>query len=729
MDMTTQAVKLLTVIAIVLTVSGCTNDFVNSNTTAENEWESVTTGYNYICAIDTHNNLYCWGNNFLGQFGDGTVNDSYRPKLVSNEKWNLVSAGQNLTCGITTRSDLFCWGANYYGGTGTGSEEGYLSKPGKVGSMKWKRVKVIPAYLNTVCGITIYDELYCWGQNYSVEFGDISGDYSRTPQKAGDYKWKKVEIGFFGGCGININDELFCWGTGQHQVVDAESDAVDLPRKINDEKWLDISVYNKFYSNNTCAVRSDSTLFCWGGMESSSIFEDSSKMIAYGKGWKSVFTGENDICATKDDDSLYCFGEHTNGKFFNGGPELIYDPMKISSDKWKSLSSGYGFKCGIREDGHLFCWGRNDFGQIGNGKLGNRNKPAQISQDKWNDISSGTIYTCGISEKKLYCWGYNWGQLGDGTKISRQEPVKITDKDWKSVSASSSKTCAIDKNDKLFCWGDDYSFYASSDADEQTIVTEPQLVDEENWLQISTGGDHTCGIKADNHIYCWGMNNEGQLGYENTDLTNQGTVIPHKLDENEWNSVNTGNFYSTCGLNKDNLLFCWGSYLSQCQENYSDKSIRQISEIKWKLFDINNDTFCGITEDNDLYCWGSTGSGELGIGEFDDFYVCEPTKVGEKKWKDVSTGRQITCGIDSDSDLYCWGINSYGLLGIDSGDKYYADKPKKVGTKKWKKVSAGYNQICALDENEMLFCWGSNNYGQLGNGFAWEEDMYEVVSY
>ncbi|MGI6393414.1 MAG: RCC1 domain-containing protein [bacterium] len=719
-------IKLLKVIAIVLTVSGCANGFVDTgNTTVENEWKSITTGCSHTCAIDVHNNLYCWGNNFLGQFGDETRDDSYIPKLVNNKKWDLVSAGQELTCGITTDSDLFCWGANHYGGTGTGSGEGFLSKPAKVGSMKWKSVKVIPAHLQTVCGITIYDELYCWGQNYSVKFGDISGDYSMVPQKAGDYKWKKVEIGTRGGCGININDELFCWGAARLYVFGAENDDGVLPQKVNDEKWLDVSIYNGYYSNNICAVRSDSTLFCWGGVEFGSFFE----MIDYGNGWKSVFAGENDICGIKNDDSLYCLGKHTNSKFFNGGPEITHDPVKVSSDKWKSLSSGYGFKCGIKKDGRLFCWGKNDFGQIGNGKLGNRNKPEQIGQNKFNDISSGTIHTCGISKKKLYCWGQNWGQLGDGTKINRQKPVKITNKDWKSVSAFSSKVCAIDKNDKLFCWGDDYSFYSSLEADKQIIVTEPKQIDEENWLQISTGADHTCGIKADKHIYCWGLNNEEQLGYENTDLTKQGTVTPTKLDENEWNFVNASGFYSTCGLNKDNLLFCWGNYLSQCQEDYQDKSIRQISEITWKLIDINDEAFCGITEDNDLYCWGFNGCGELGIGEFDDLHVCEPTKVGEKKWRDVSTGRQITCGIDSDSNLYCWGINSLGLLGIDSGDRCCADTPKKIGTKKWKKVSTGYNHVCALDDSEKLFCWGSNDSGQLGNGLAWEENLHEVSFY
>lgn len=728
------------IIMILLIVPGCVNnvksvDDESKTVSAEGEWETVSAGYNHTCAIDDNNDLYCWGNNLWGQFGDGTTDDSSKPKLVNDKKWESIATGDNLTCGITIDSDLYCWGANYYGGTGTGSEEGYLINPGKVGNIKWKTVKVLKFYLQTVCGITTDDELYCWGHNYSVMFGDITEDsyFSRVPQKTGDYKWKKIEIGNRGGCGISTNDELLCWGQGQYQVIDTESENVDLPQKVNDEKWTDISIYNDIYSNNTCAINSDSTLFCWGGMISSSIFGDNKEMVSYGKGWRSVSAGKDDICGIKNDGSLYCFGEHVDGKFYNGGPQLTYDPVKFSSYKWKSLSSGYGFKCGVLSNGHLFCWGLNDYGQIGSGKRGNRNKPEQIGQDSWDDISSGFGYTCGIKNKKLYCWGSNFGQLGDGTKINRQEPVKITDKDWKSVSAYSSTVCAIDENDKLFCWGDTYKDYSSPDTHEQIIITKPEKVNEESWQNISAGNRHVCGIRSDNHTYCWGSNNEGQLGYQYTDPTNQGTAIPHKLDDNEWQLVNGEGFNSTCALKNDGILFCWGSYLLQCQENQSDKSIRQISEIKWKHFDQSNYTLCGITKNNDLYCWGDYGNGNLGIGEVESeepfIHICEPTKVGNKKWKNISTGRSTTCGIDTAGYLYCWGID-YGIIGIDKDaeNAYYADTPQKVGNKKWKEVSVEYNFVCARDENKKLFCWGQNNHGQLGNGMAWVEDMYEVVN-
>lgn len=709
------------ILSFFLSVSffGCENELSQIKVDWSAKWKMVSTGYNHTCAIDENDLLFCWGNNTVGQFGDGTTDDSCRPKLVNDKKWKSISAGENLTCGITTDNDLYCWGANYYGGTGTGSEEDYLIKPGKVSNMKWKTVTMVKFYLETVCGITTDDELYCWGQNQSVKFGDISGNFSRIPQKAGDYKWKKVDIGSLGGCGISLDDELFCWGERQYSVVDPESETVDIPNKIGNEKWLDVSIFNYTHSLQTCAVRSDSTLFCWGG---SLLFYGRDEMLEFGKDWKTVTTGENDICGIKSDGYAHCFGYSTNGKFWNGGSDYSKEAVKIDSNKWKNLSSGNGYKCGIKDNNTLHCWGLNDFGQIGNGEIGNKNAPSQIDDNKWDDISAGWRYTCGIKDKKLYCWGWNYaGQLGDGTEIRRQNPVKISGEDWGKVSTFSGGTCAINENNKLYCWGTRKNYYSLLEESEPENSFELEKVDDDEWKQVTKGQWYTCGIKTDNHIYCWGYNNYGQLGYENTDETD----TPHKLDDNEWKSVHAGN-NTTCGLNNDDLLFCWGNYLSECSENSQDGSIRQISEIKWKVFDMNSETLCGINEDDDLYCWGFTGSGELGIGEFDDTYACEPTKVGEKKWKDISTGHQGTCGIDSSGDLYCWGYNNYGLLGIDSGDKYYADTPQKVGNKKWLKVSLGSDQVCALDENEKLFCWGQNNYGQLGNGLAWVEDMYHV---
>ncbi|HQJ59933.1 MAG TPA: RCC1 domain-containing protein, partial [bacterium] len=74
-------------------------------------------------------------------------------------------------------------------------------------------------------------------------------------------------------------------------------------------------------------------------------------------------------------------------------------------------------------------------------------------------------------------------------------------------------TFAIDGDNMLYFWGNSYENYVS-DIREEKNYTEPVIVDDGSWRQISTGDNHTCGIRSDNHLYCWGYNGDGQLGFE-----------------------------------------------------------------------------------------------------------------------------------------------------------------------------------------------------------------------
>ncbi|HQJ59934.1 MAG TPA: hypothetical protein PKV35_02995 [bacterium] len=206
-----------------------------------------------------------------------------------------------------------------------------------------------------------------------------------------------------------------------------------------------------------------------------------------------------------------------------------------------------------------------------------------------------------------------------------------------------------------------------------------------------------------------------------------GKDKPEKVNDEEWISVYAGKS-KTCALNKEKLLFCWGYSLYGCDSYEQNFLIRQVSDIKWKKIDLMSYTYCGITEEDDLYCWGDNGAGQVGIGEINSSFICEPVKVGNRKWKEVSTGCSGVCGIDSEDDLYCWGQNRYGFLGIEAvSGKYYSEIPVKVGRKKWKSVSLGYESVCALDDSGKPYCWGNNFTGALGNNLAWVEEKFRVL--
>lgn len=121
---------------------------------------------------------------------------------------------------------------------------------------------------------------------------------------------------------------------------------------------------------------------------------------------------------------------------------------------------------------------------------------------------------------------------------------------------------------------------------------------------------------------------------------------------------------------------------------------------------------CGVTSTYDLWCWGSNSQGQLGVNDTKNRQA--PTRVGAKgKWAAVSAGREHTCGLYRDGTLYCWGANSDGQLGLGSTTRSLT--PAKVSSG-WMTVDAGETHTCGIDTGFKAYCWGSNRYGAVGEG-------------
>jgi alpha-tubulin suppressor-like RCC1 family protein len=135
---------------------------------------------------------------------------------------------------------------------------------------------------------------------------------------------------------------------------------------------------------------------------------------------------------------------------------------------------------------------------------------------------------------------------------------------------------------------------------------------------------------------------------------------------------------------------------------------------------------------NRLLCWGRNIEGELGKGDYlpspEYIYTNEEIRI-EGIWDSVysvSTGGYHTCGIDDDNKLWCWGRNDYGQVG--DGENGNKNLPQMVSDKKWKSVSAGGYHTCAIDDDNKLWCWGRNDYGQVGDGGNENKNLPLMVS-
>ena len=121
----------------------------------------------------------------------------------------------------------------------------------------------------------------------------------------------------------------------------------------------------------------------------------------------------------------------------------------------------------------------------------------------------------------LWCWGYaagvSRGYLGDGTTNGSSVPIQIgTDTDWSSVSAGTNHTCAIKTDGSLYCWGSNYSGQIGIGSVDEVFGlgqdTPVQVGTDSDWRSVSAGSLNTCAVKTNNDLYCWGINTNGQIG-------------------------------------------------------------------------------------------------------------------------------------------------------------------------------------------------------------------------
>lgn len=368
--------------------------------------------------------------------------------------------------------------------------------------------------------------------------------------------------------------------------------------------------------------------------------------------WEMVALGAGHTCGIRNG-KLYCWGNAYLGKLGNGDVrDYRTKPVQVLFDReivtkkdslWKSVSAGTGHTCGILQNGELYCWGDNERSQIGDGTNENRPLPVRILAQEdhtFVKISTRDEHTCAINSLgDLYCWGINdVGCLGDGTDVDRRYPVKIGEEigPWIDVSAGGAHTCAINSNGKLYCWGLNSRGQFGNNSHVFKSLSPVKVNEETDWKIIATGGIHTCAIKENGELYCWGGNDNGEVG--------DGNICPADFDF--------------------------------CADRYSPVHISD--DHKWSYISIGYQNNAAKSEDGIFFVWGKNRNYALGNGNDID----QPFPVEMKnKWETVVMGGSWnyglhTCAIDEQKDLYCWGINLSGQLGI--GTTTDSAKPVKV---------------------------------------------------
>jgi alpha-tubulin suppressor-like RCC1 family protein len=261
-----------------------------------------------------------------------------------------------------------------------------------------------------------------------------------------------------------------------------------------------------------------------------------------------------------------------------------------------------------------------------------------------------------------------------------------------------------------------------------SCATDCQSVDYDTctrFVKISTGSEHACALDNKGQIWCWGSNALGKAGIDASDLSVFVPAPIYHPDQLEFTHISCGG-NSSCAIDENKNILCWGRYIGTTN-SYSPTYIPLNDGFK----DITSGAKhnCALTDDGTAYCWGVNYYGQLGNGvdSLDSTYY-EPVLVSDSSnLESISAGADHTCAVDKYNNAWCWGRNNFGQLGI--GNQTMRLVMTKIDGFDFESISAGKESTCAITTDSSVYCWGDNREHEIGNGIV--ADLYnspEMVS-
>ena len=467
-------------------------------------------------------------------------------------------------------------------------------------------------------------------------------------------------------CGTCSRPEV-CGGTGEANVCGCpETDAefcARLGKNCGEVSDLDVCGTSRVTSCGSCATPTT----CGGGDGVANVCG----------GVIQIAAGGRHTCALLSTGQVKCWGSGLTGQLGYNDTANVGDQPTRTPDRVgvvdlgapaTQIATGFFQTCALLTTGDVTCWGAGSFGRLGYGNTDNvGDSPARAVRDAGpvalgggsSRLAVGNAHACAIRGNDLLCWGFgDDGALGhadpqnprigdDETPVS-QDPVSLGNQAIRLVSAGVNHTCALRNDDQLYCWGDGregrLGYGNETSVGFNTTPIQAGAVDVGGTVvQLAAGGRHTCVLYDDQRIRCWGDNMYGQLGYGNTD-----DVGDNELPAN-MPFVNVG------------------------------APVAQVAT--------GDDFTCVVLTDGRVKCWGRNQAGQLGYGDAqtrgdnpNEVPVQLPAVEVGAQVTQIATGDAHTCALTTVGTVRCWGNGNDGRLGYGAIDSVgITDVPNDVG--------------------------------------------------
>lgn len=463
-------------------------------------------------------------------------------------------------------------------------------------------------------------------------------------------------------------------------------------------------------------------------------------------------------CSVKNDGSVYCWGDNKNAA-------LGTDAAALPTPKAQRVANVSGaiavrpnayFSCAILGDGRVQCWGDDHLPTIMHGFdnaidagiidlslcIVHRGGDVACGDAQWEKdeegppqlravqgiknavaLASGSRHGCALlATGEVACFGdkdklastgsapqaenENANENADESDDGKYKSVLVKNlKDAVQISSKENHTCAVRKNGQIACWGENWSGQlGSGDREEHDAPVAVQFISDA--VAVATGNDHTCALRRTGEIACWGRGASGELGNGSYD-SSEGPVAVNGI--NDAVAIAAGE-QSTCAMRKSGAVMCWGSTERGRLGNgaMAEQALpHEISGIEDATrVSLARNYSCALRQGGKVSCWGRGPYGEHGK-EYRERGIPANLVDGISDAIDLRADDRFACAVKAQGETFCFrgGVPAYK----DGASENAAWKAELVqGLAPAKTVIAGGDTALALLRTGQPILWNSN---------------------
>lgn len=298
-----------------------------------------------------------------------------------------------------------------------------------------------------------------------------------------------------------------------------------------------------------------------------------------------------------------------------------------------------------------------------------------------------------------------------------------------SVALGATHGCALDVTGHAWCWGSNYFGELGTGSTGASTEVPQAVTGGQVFTSLVAGSGFTCGIDAAGAAWCWGANSDGQLG---RGTTTSAEPVPQVVTGGHSFAALSAGSFSVCGRTATGEIWCWGYGLAGSLGNGTyvtspaPVKVTAPGDPVFTRVDAGAGHVCALDAGGTAWCWGLNDTGQLGRGIITAKEATPAVAVGGQVFAALVAGGRFTCALDAAGAASCWGDNAQGQLGRGTITGAEVAVAPVAGAEPFVRLVAGLQFACGQTVTGTAWCWGANDFGQLGMGVVGPDPDYAL---